>query len=222
MHTRVARTACALALVMALFSACATTRLTAVWKDQRYAGGPFSTIAVIALFERLSNRQTFETLLVERLRASGTGAVAGLDFMAPDQRYDYAALEKKFSALGVDGILIVRLTSVERKQVYVPGGDTVFPETRYDKYANYYYETYRQACDAGQVKETDIFIIESDLYANAGDRLVWRAETRSYEPGERAAEPMNAPAIASELGARIVQSLREHSLIAPASAKKSN
>lgn len=165
---------------VSLLARCATTTITATWKDQGYSGGPFKKTVVIGLFKNLSTRQAVEECMAAELSRHGTGAVSSLAFMSPDQRYNYKAMEKLFEKNGIDGILIIKLMGISKKQKYHPGSNYFEPNLYYDMY-NQHYIMYSMQHEPGYLDEKDYVRIQASLYANNTDKLVWRADTISVE-----------------------------------------
>ncbi len=197
----------------AVFFSCSTTQMRAVWRDANYRGAPFKRIVVVALFKKLENRQNYENMIAQALRESGTDAVNSLALMSPEKEYEYGEMDKVFKAQKIDGILIVRISGVNRQRVYYPPHEDFVPYAGYSAYYNYYRRYYRVVVEPGYLRETDIFCLQCNLYANENDRLVWVGEARTVEPGISGDEPVRSVDDAASLASLVVESLKENGLI---------
>jgi hypothetical protein len=105
-----------------LISSCVTASPDTTWVDTDYSGGPFKKIVVIGLFRNSTTRKEFENAVVKKINTgSGTEAISSLKIMPPDVLYEHGSMEKKFSDMGIDGILIIRTRSIENRSRYIPG-----------------------------------------------------------------------------------------------------
>ena len=103
-------------LLFAVFTvalnSCTSASIQADWKDAKYKSVPFKKIVVIAMFKNLANRKAVEDILVSILRKKGTDAVPGLDLIGPDRIFKYKEMESVFARNKIDGILIIKLKSI--------------------------------------------------------------------------------------------------------------
>lgn len=192
---------------LAMLAQCASISITATWKDSAYTTGPFKKIVVMALFNNLETRQAVETGMVAELKRHGNDAAPSLDFMAPNQKYAHAQIEKLLEKNGIDGILIIKLMGISKKQKYHPGSNYFQPNFYYDMY-NEYYVMYSMRRDPGYIDEKDYVKIRASLFANSTDRMVWRAEmtaVEDYQTKEGLTNPKTeAPVLAKLVHANLV------------------
>jgi uncharacterized protein YbjQ (UPF0145 family) len=185
---RILRTPLGLCVFVAmLIAACATTELTAVWKDPSYQKRP-AKIMVIGVSRNPVNRRIFEDEFVAQLKARGTGAIASYTVL-PDSkqanREDIIAAKVK--EMGADAILITRLVSKKIVQTYVPGTAYAVPSypyhyrppPAYSTWPNYYGYGYRYMYTPGYIAEDEYAVIESNLYEAKSDKLVWAASSET-------------------------------------------
>lgn len=191
---------------IAIFTSCSTTYLTGAWKDQSYNRGPFKKFAVIAVFNDLNQKMAVEQQVAKSLRDNGVQTIEGLSLFPPDKEFKKDNLEDKLNELNVDGILIISLKRVDTQSVSVPGSYQLVPATYYNYYYNYYFTTYKEVYTPGYVTQTKLVVLESNLYANDSDKLVWRGETESMDP-------KSAYSMANELGSVLVKNFKEYDLI---------
>ena len=178
-------------IIVLLNLSCISTKATTLWVDSGYTGGPPKKVVVIGLFRNLSSRKVFENEVSKLINVkSGTKAISSLDFMPPDVKYEYKNMENKFKEMGIDGILILRTKSVDKKTNYIPGKTytvrKTFPMYYYDypSYHKYYIYTYEIIREPGYYEEAYIVSTESTLFLNADDKMIWMMEkntTQKYE-----------------------------------------
>ena len=166
-----------LIFVAILVSACATTQVKSVWKDQSYQARP-ARIMVIGVARNPLNRRLFEDEFVAQLKARGTEAIASYNVLPDKQRDDQGAIAAKVKELGADTILITRLVSKKIVQTYVPG-TVYFPPPYYGTWPDYYGYGFRYMYSPGYIAEDEYAVIETNLYESRNDKLVWAASSET-------------------------------------------
>ncbi len=196
-----------------IYVSCSSTRLVATWKDKNYAGAPLTKIIVIGIFKNLENRKVYENAIVRKIKEHGTEAVASLSFMEPDKEYKYKEMETIFNAQKIDGILIVRIKGVDKKEEYYPPVEVLVPEDPDVIYFDHYMRFYTVMEDPGYLQETDIFRMECTLYTNDNDHLIWTTEAKTIESDISGEEPVNSSDDAAELATLVTLNLEKNHLI---------
>jgi hypothetical protein len=104
--------------------ACSTMSITGQWKDLNYKEGPFKKYLVIGLFKKLTARQAMEDAITEALKKNGIDATSSLTVLTPDREINRndKDLDNFLHVLGIDGILMVKTTGVQRSEKFVRGG----------------------------------------------------------------------------------------------------
>lgn len=187
-------------LAVTLLAACsiAPTRIESSWTDATFMGPPFERIAVLALFDTVTESRNFESRAAQLLSEQGVEVVEGHSFLEPGVDYDRDEMEQQLMAADVDGILIYRLIAVDERRVYRPPtaylrntprsvmwGDPFY----WYYYPNWnYYWHWRSSLDVvrapGYWEEYTYVIVESSLYDNGNDRLVWTAKSETMDDTE--------------------------------------
>ncbi|HTN94552.1 MAG TPA: hypothetical protein VMJ33_08230 [Gallionella sp.] len=166
-----------------LFTACATTELTSVWKDPSYQARP-AKILVIGVARNPINRRIFEDEFVSQIKAHGTDAIASYTVLPDTQQEDREAIAAKVKQLGADTILITRLVSKRIMQTYVPG-TAYIPPPYYGYWPDYYGYGYRYLYTPGYIAEDEYAVIETNLYEAKSDKLVWAASSETGIGGSK-------------------------------------
>jgi hypothetical protein len=160
-----------------LLPACASTKLTSVWKDPSYQSRP-SKILVIGMARSPLNRRLFEDEFVRQLKSRGTDAIASYTVIPDVKQGDQAVIAKKVAELGADAVLITRLVSKKVVQVYVPG-TPYYPPPFYDTWPDYYIYGYRYMYTPGYITNDEYAVIETNLYDAKTDKLIWAASSET-------------------------------------------
>lgn len=163
--------------IVLLFSACASTQLTSVWKDPSYQTRP-ARILVIGVARSPLNRRLFEDEFVRQLKSRGTDAIASYTVLSDAQQGDQSDIAKKVAELGADTVLITRLVSKKTVQVYVPG-TAYYPPPYYGSWPAYYGYGYSYMYTPGYIAEDEYAIIETNLYEAKSDKLIWAASSET-------------------------------------------
>lgn len=178
------------ALVMvALVIGCSTsTNITAVWRSPDNGAVRYKNLCVVAITENVTNKHVVEQEMFEQLKAKGVNA-SKLGELLP-YKFSGAQTEKdlileKVKTVGSDGILTFALIKQKEETRYVPGNATYAPPARYGYYGTFggYYGYYgNQMYDPGYYTHDEVYFIETNLYDVASEKLVWSAQSKTYNP----------------------------------------
>lgn len=164
-------------LIAMLIPACATTKLTSVWKDQKYLGQP-SKIMVIGVAKKPVNKRILEDEFVRQLKARGTDAVASYTVMPDEKQGDQAVIAAKMKEQGADAVLISRMVSKKTVHTYIPGS-VYYPPPYYGKWRDYYGHGYQAVYTPGYLAEDEYALMETNLYDAGTDELIWSASSET-------------------------------------------
>jgi hypothetical protein len=197
------------AAMLMLLSACASTDLTAVWKDAQYKGH-VRKIMVIGILQSPVIQRQFEDEMARRLKEHGTDAIAGYTVLSDRPENDRAAAEQKIRELGADAVLIVRVVDKKTVSTYIPpsGPAPMYPRAGYygSNWQGYY------AFSPGTIVQDDYAVAQTNLYDLATEKLIWTASSETLlgdNDGSRVATFVRV----------IVKSLADNNVIAPAQGK---
>jgi len=160
-----------------LITACATTKLTSVWKDQSYQKKPLK-IMVIGIARKPVNKRIFEDEFVRQLQELGTNAIAGYTVLPDLQQPDYGVIADKMKEYGADAVLITRLVNKKTLKTYVPG--TVYnPPVDYYNWRDYHRYGYQAVYTPGYTVEDEYAVVETNLYDAGTEKLVWSVSSET-------------------------------------------
>jgi len=181
----------------ALLLACsAPTKIQSSWQDPMYNAPPFSSLAVLALMEDEASSREFERQAAHMLRQKDIEVVEGRASLNTGKDMSYQQLEDALKNNGTEGILIFKLIAVDSDYAYQPPTmyrlDAPFTPT-HPRYSYYYPRPYyfpywhsglQVTTNPGYWSEREYYVIETALYDNKTDRLVWIATSKTYAPEE--------------------------------------
>lgn len=179
-----------LGLLAALIAACASTRLSSVWKDEAYRAGPMARIAVLVVDQDEATRRYAEDEAVRSL-PPGTAGVPSYRLF-DRQEPDIAKVKARLAAEGFDGVLVGRLARTDKRKTYVPPQVHVLPGPFVGvPYYRSFYRFYGYAwndvyASPGYTVETTRVIVETLVYALPEGRLVWSAVSETVDPDSTA------------------------------------
>ena len=153
----------------ALMTSCApTTKLEKSWTDPSLKTEkdiPFKKIFVMAATKDESSNRIVEDKIAAAIK--NATAVQSYTYTKPGE--DQAAVEQRLRTDGFDGIILMRLKSVEQSQNYVPGSS----------YGGWYGYRYGSP---GYVTTDENFIVETNIYSLKEAKLLWSGTTSTLNP----------------------------------------
>lgn len=148
----------------------AQTVLTDVWKDKEHHG-PLKKIAVFWIAAVAENRLVAENEFVRQLKARGITAMPVYVVIPPDKFVERDAALTKIRDLGVDAILILRLTDRLTAQSQIPQDGPTGP-SRLSGYYQYVY-------DSPTIGTSEPAYVETNLFDVKTERRIWAARSVS-------------------------------------------
>ena len=133
---------------------------------------------VIGVSKSAMNRRIFEDEFVRQLQARGVEAVASYTVLPDRKQDDQAAIAARVMEQQADTVLITRLVSKKKVQVYVPG-TAYYPPSHYGRWRDYYGYGYQAIYSPGYMTEDEYALIETNLYDAVSDKLIWAASSET-------------------------------------------
>jgi hypothetical protein len=206
-----------LMMAAALFAACATTEVTAVWKDGSYQGKP-GKVFVYAMLKNQTNRRIAEDEFVNTFKSRSIVAVPSYTVFPGDELVKKEVLDEKLKAQGFDTLLLTQLTGSRKEQVQVPGTVIYQPmppiyqpqpyvQTWPGYYNRGYYNTgYTAVYSPSYTTEEEYVAAEANLYDVATEKLIWTVVTETKIGG-------NVEKMIKTYVAVIMGEMRKHKLL---------
>ena len=187
-----------IAIASLALAACASTSLRDTWYDPAHRGGALRKLLVLGVSDNISERRTFEDVMAARLAATGIEAIPAYRYLPEGDKAAEPALDAAMRASGADGLLMSRIRAIDRR-TSVTTSMPPFPVYGwYGVYSRWYPTT--------ELRQYDIALVETSLFAADGKRVVWSGMTETYEPTSVAKD---APGFADV----IVKALQQKGLV---------
>lgn len=176
-------------LILTLFVCCSpSTYITGSWKTPEPLPKQYTSILVAALTNNTIAKATLESDMASVLNKSVT-VIKGIDEFPPDiYGTDSSRINiiNKVKNKTVEAILTISIISEETETRYVPGTDPYYPPVHpyYNNFWGYYNYWQPLALDQGYYVQNKIYFIETNLYDIGNEKLIWSAQSRTYEPGD--------------------------------------
>lgn len=171
-----------------LLSGCvSSTQISGSWKSPDIASPEYSDVFIVALIQDVSTKQTLEDELAAQLESQGIRVTKSSDVFTPnfteEQLEDKELILQRVRENGSDAILTISVIDEETETRFVPGNITYNPTLRFSFYGDfwgYYTHYYPQVYDPGYYTRDKIYFLETNLYDAETEKLVWSAQSRSY------------------------------------------
>ncbi|NTU41586.1 MAG: DUF4136 domain-containing protein [Nitrospirales bacterium] len=167
------------ALVLSLFAltSCATTRITAEWKDETFHE-TLHKVVVVASFRSEAVRNSFEDEFVRQLSSRGVEAIASYTLPGLGDLKKKEKVIEEIQKIGAGAALVTRLLDRRTARTYVPGQVYVMPSYYYywGPYFDYLYSP-------GYIVEEEYAHAETNIYETKDKRLVWSARSETLLSG---------------------------------------
>jgi hypothetical protein len=170
-------------LAAVLLAGCATTstQLVNSWKDPAAEGTRFKKVLTVCACKDDGTRRTVE----DRLAAAIKGSEPSYSVLTDDQLGDRARTKAALKDGGFDGVVMLRLVSVDKSSTYVPGQAYVVPvgyRTMYGGWGYGGYAAYGTVYDPGYVREDQLVNFDTNIYRVADEKLLWASRSQTDNP----------------------------------------
>ena len=171
-------------LALLLF-ACASTQMVTEWQDKTYQGQQFNHFLVIGVIDNSLYRRAYEDAVVDKFKENGLNAVASYTLISDLKAYDDEdKLKRAVETTRADAVLVAKLIDYDESERYIPPNYNINPYMGggvgyYNSYHSAMYMTYQP----GYMQKTTTIRIGSEVFPVDSEKLVWAAETKSFNPG---------------------------------------
>ncbi|MCD8186493.1 MAG: hypothetical protein LUD68_08645 [Rikenellaceae bacterium] len=192
-----------------LFTACGTsTRVVSSWHAPEPYTATIDKILVMAMMTDREAKDYIENRMVADFSAQGIRAVTGTAEFGPQGfgEMTQEQVAQKLQADGFSAIMIVCLTAKDKELNYVPGTLYICPRGSFYGF----YGRYRYMWDAmytpGYYTTSTTYVLDAHLYSLPDDKLIYSAQTHSYDPSGN-------KALASSFSEKIIENLKNKHVI---------
>ena len=159
----------------ALLAGCATSSLISQQSNPDYVGKPFKSVMVVAVTSDELIRRTFEDRMVALLGRRGAKGIPAYAAVGSRGQVEEAELRQAIARSGAEGVLVTRVTRVDRSSGTLPGA-TVAVGVSYGGFYGYYSTVWETVNVAPQkitgpswtVSETRLFDAKNGVLAWTG------------------------------------------------------
>lgn len=172
-----------LSLVGLMFACHPSTKLEKSWADPSFNANtkPFNKVLVIAPLRDQNSQRIAEDKIVSQLKQGTVGVQSYTYFQPADTALKL--VESKLKSEGFDGIILMRLTTVEKSLSYNPGTYYGYPYGGYYGYRGYGYGGYYgDGYAPGYYSEDKTFLVETNFYSISDRKLLWSGTTSTLNP----------------------------------------
>jgi len=168
-----------LSLIGLMYACGPSTKLEKSWADPSFNASmkPFTKVLVIAPLRDQNSQRIAEDKIVSKLK-KGVVGVQSYQYLQPSDTA-LVLVESKLTKEGFDGIILMRLTTVEKSLTYNQG-------TYYGGYYGYrgygYGGYYGGGYAPGYYSEDKTFMIETNFYRISDRKLLWSGTTSTLNP----------------------------------------
>ncbi len=204
----------AVVMGMFLYSCYPSTRITGTWKNPDAEQKTYASIYVATLTRNAVARATVENAMHAALEQKGVRVAKSMDDFSPGIRKDSLTKQELVNRTrdrNMEGILIISLLRKQNETRYVPGPYGYAPYPRFGFYYDfwgYYNYWYPYIYAPGYYTDGETYYMESNLYDLHSDKLVWSAQSETYDPA-------TITSFAKEFASVIVTRLNKDGLIGP-------
>jgi len=163
-----------LGVCVMMFACSPSTQIVKKWKDPSFTPEnyePFKKVLVIAHINNETSNRIAEDKIVESMK---TPAVQAYSILTPADT-SKLAIDEKLQKNGIDGLLVMHVTSVNKSLNYQPptyyGG--------FYGYRGFYGYGYSSP---GYVTEDQTYYVETSIYSVKSNKMIWSATTSSFNP----------------------------------------
>jgi hypothetical protein len=183
-----------LALILLITGvSCNNTQLISSWKAPAATKSmeKYNKILVLGLTGNKDRelRETIENSVAKRLQDKGINVETSTRQYGPKsfRTLDEDAAVKMVNDNGFDGVVIITLLDKNQERSYTPGyvSSTPYAVVRNRWYGNYSV-LYDRVYNPGYYSTTTNYTLEADLYRTKGDKLLYSAQAKSFDPNSAA------------------------------------
>jgi hypothetical protein len=181
----------ALAILLSL-SACSSAALKGSWRDPSIDAGQLGKIVVIGVAKEQLTRNLFEQEMSAAIAKLGGTAEPSYPFIPSGTLSSEEEAHRLLKQHGADGVLVARVTDQRTETVVTPGHATgygggypaPYASRRYGGWYGHYARSYDVVYTPAQVRDYEVFMIETSLHSVSENRLLWTALVESTAEGD--------------------------------------
>lgn len=188
---------------------CNSTKLTSSWKTDEATGKTYHNIMVWGILTGKDSvlKADMETHLVNDLAGMGYHSISSFSVFGSQsyKKLNSKEIVEQFRNSGVDAVITIVLLDKQKESIYVPPGLVNNPAS-YKHIDEYYSAVYDRIFMTAYYVNTTSYFWETNLFEVSGDKLVYSARTRSFDPA-------SVNRLAHENGLLLIKDMRKKKLL---------
>jgi hypothetical protein len=168
-------------------TACGATRVQRSWTNPDVGPMTFRNVVTVAMTKDPGRRQSMEEAMAGEIEdeAPGVEAVPSRSILSDSEINDERRVRDHLAQTKYDAAIVMRVTDVDRRDVFVPGR-TVSVPVYYRTFWGYYQYWAPIAYEPGYVERNQDVQVETLVYAMPKGELVYSAMSRTLNPASSA------------------------------------
>ncbi len=162
---------------LVLLASCASTKVVEHWTDPGF-DAKLKNIMVLSLNQSDKSRRLFEDAFLSELKQRNIQSLVSYNLLSSNEDLNKDKVKAAIAGSDIDGVLVLRSVKITKEESYQQPTAT---SRRDNFYA--YVGRYGPSSGASTVEDT-IVHLESNLYAVAGEQLIWTGKTESFNPAD--------------------------------------
>jgi len=174
-------------VTLVMISSCSNTQLITSWKAPGATVESYNKILVLGMMGSKDRelRESVENSLASRLQHEGLNVVTATQQFGP-RSFRTMTEEEAVRTVNdnrFDAVMVVALLDKNQESSYTPGyiSSTPYAVVRNRWYGNYTV-LYDRVYNPGYYTTTTDYTLEADFYKTRGDRLIYSAQAKSFDP----------------------------------------
>lgn len=176
-------------LALIVINCGSTTSITASYKPLELPNTNYKKVFIAALTDNTYAQQAIENSMAKLLTKKGAASIKSGDVLPPNfrkvaEKKDIEMVVGKIREANCDAIMTIALIDAKDETRYVQGSGPYYPMTMpyYGGFGSYYSYGYTSFYSPGYYTEDKIYYLEANLYDTQTEKLVWSAQSETYNP----------------------------------------
>lgn len=171
-----------------LLSSCSNTKFTKQWIDEDFDGPPYDDILVLAVADKMGNRQDAENYIVKKLDEAGINAMQSYDILPKTEIIDAEAVGKATDGLQLDSVIVIYATGVTEEEYYIPDrrfgvyAGYGYGHAHYGSFYSYYPHAYTYVYIPGYDNTHHVVALETALFDLNTGTMIWSGQSNTFAP----------------------------------------
>ncbi len=180
-------------LILALFisillTSCAKTKFTKQWTAPDFKQQPYDDILVLAVADKMGNRQDAEDYIVEKLGKIGIDAMQSYSILPKTRTIDREAVGKAVDGLELDAVIVMYATGVTQEEYYIPSrrlgiySGYGYGHAQYGSFYDYYPHAFSYVYLPSYDNLHYVVAIETSVFDLDTGEMVWSGQSNTFAP----------------------------------------